>query len=240
MGLAALAAHAPDLIAPALAAAAGGYQRAAPAAAGAPIRIMPLGDSITFGTPHPAYGGYRHALWTLLGNDGFSVAFVGSQRSAFGAKGAIPDPANEGHPGWTIPQLKKGIDTNRWLETAAPDVILLHIGTNDIRYGYAAAAPGQLAALLDDILGRLPRAHVIVAQIIPFRSGPDQDHQSYNDAIPGIVAAKGRRVSLVDMQRVLAPSDYADGLHPNAGGYDKLARAWEAGLRAVLARSPAR
>lgn len=30
---------------------------------------------------------------------------------------------------------------------------------------------------------------------------------------------------------------YADGLHPNAGGYDKMARAWEPAIRAILSSS---
>jgi hypothetical protein len=96
--------------------------------------------------------------------------------------------------------MKSGIDSDGWLKTYQPDVILLHIGTNDIREGDAALAPGNLSALLDDILARLPQAHVIVVQIISFRRGPDQGHQSYNAAIPGIVASKGPRVSMVDMQ----------------------------------------
>ena len=106
------------------------------------------------------------------------------------------------------------------------------------RFAYveAASAPGNLSALLDDILARLPQTHVIVAQIIPFRRGPEQGHQSYNAAIPAIVASKGPRVSMVDMQTVLSSNDYADGLHPNAGGYDKMARAWETAIRAVVDR----
>jgi lysophospholipase L1-like esterase len=82
--------------------------------------------------------------------------------------------------------------------------------------------------------------HIIVAQIIPFRAGPDQLHQSYNDAIPGIVASKGPRVSMVDMQSILSPSDYAQGLHPNAGGYDKMARAWGRALRPVISAAAQR
>ena len=188
------------------------------------LKIMPLGDSITFGTPDRSYGGYRHTLGTLLTSDGYIIDFVGSQQSG---NNVIPDPDNEGHPGWTIAQIKNGIDANGWLGTYQPDIILLHIGTNDIHRGDAASAPGNLSALLDDILVRLPRAHVIVAQIIPFRLGPDKGHQSYNAAIPGIVASKGPRVSMVDMQSILSRGDYADDLHPNAGGYDKMARAWE-------------
>jgi lysophospholipase L1-like esterase len=198
-------------------------------------KIMPLGDSITWGTPNASYGGYRNLLGTLLTKDGYSFEFVGSRHSG---DGVIPSPNNEGHPGWTIRQIKQGIDSAGWLETYRPDIVLLHIGTNDLRprVGRAASAPGDLSILLDDILIRLPQAHIIVAQIIPFRPGPDSVHQSYNAAIPGIVASKGPRVSVVDMQNILvSPSDYADGLHPKAGGYDKMARVWEPGIRAVIA-----
>ena len=199
---------------------------------------MPLGDSITWGTPNPDYGGYRRLLGTLLTNDGYSFEFVGSRPS-----GDIPSPNNEGHPGWTIQQLKRGIDTLRWLETARPDLILLHIGTNDLRpsINQGASAPDHLSALLDDVLERLPQVRVIVAQIIPFAKGPDDGHRSYNAAIPNIVASKGPHVSRVDMQNVLSPpSDYSDGFHPKAGGYDKMARAWERAIRQVESvRDPA-
>ena len=203
----------------------------APFAHGSQVRIMPLGDSITFGSPDRDYGGYRHMLRTLLAGDGYAAAFVGSRESG---NGAIPSPANEGHPGWTIRQLKDGIDSNGWLETYRPDLILLHIGTNDLRQGGADAAPGNLSSLLDDILSRLPRTRVIVAQIIPFRHGSDAVHRAYNATIPGIAASKGPRVTVVDMQSILEPGDYADGLHPNAAGYDKMARAWEPAIRTAL------
>jgi len=36
------------------------------------------------------------------------------------------------------------------------------------------------------------------------------------------------------MQNILSKSDYADGLHPNANGYDKMARTWEPAIRTVL------
>lgn len=198
------------------------------------LKIMPLGDSITWGARDPSYGGYRRLLGKLLTDDGYSIRFVGSLHSG---KDVIPDSDNEGHPGWRIPQVKDGIDANGWLETYKPDIILLHIGTNDIHEGDAAAAPGNLSALLDDILARLPHTHIIVAQIIPFRRGPDRDHESYNAAIPGIAAAKGPRVSVVDMQNILTRDDYVDGLHPNASGYDKMARAWEGAIRAIVAGS---
>jgi lysophospholipase L1-like esterase len=200
------------------------------------IKIMSLGDSVPFGWPDTTYGGWQHLLPTLLTNDGYSFDFVGSQRNG---KGVIPYPDNEGHPGWTITELKDGIDSKGWLETYKPDIILLNIGGNDILKGDEAAAPGYLSGLLDDILKRLPQAHVIVAQLIHPRSGPSPEHQPYNAAIPGIVASEGARVSMVNLDNVLSSGDYAaDGIHPNSGGYDKLARAWEPAIRAVA--SPAR
>ncbi len=195
------------------------------------IKIMPLGDSITYGWPDTSYGGYRRLLGTMLINDGYSIEFVGSLQSGIGVR---PDPDNEGHYGWTIAQIHTGIDTKGWLETYQPDLILLHIGTNDLEKPDPASAPGKLSALLDDILQRLPHAHIIVAQIIPFRRGPDSVHQAYNAALPELVVGKGGRVSLVDMQTILVPTNYADAFHPNASGYDKMARAWEPALRAVI------
>src|SRR6516164_8764869 len=44
---------------------------AAPIEPGKPVKIMPLGDSITFGAPDPGYGGYRRLLATLLAADGY-------------------------------------------------------------------------------------------------------------------------------------------------------------------------
>jgi lysophospholipase L1-like esterase len=201
-------------------------------AAGATIKIMPLGDSITYGTPNPGYGGFRRVLGMLLAKDGYTIQFVGSQHNG---NEAVPDPNNEGHPGWTTAQIKHGIDANGWLETADPDIVLLHIGTNDIRLGGATLAPANLSALLDDILARAPRARVLVAQIIPARRGADAVHATYNEAVQRIVASKGPRAALVDMRKVLSPTDYADALHPNPGGYDKMARAWETALRPILA-----
>src|ERR1700690_1850095 len=52
------------------------------------VKIMPLGDSITFGTRDPSYGGYRHLLWTLLTNDGYKIYFVGSRK---GGNASTPD-----------------------------------------------------------------------------------------------------------------------------------------------------
>jgi len=200
-----------------------------------PIKIMPLGDSITYGDGILSYGGYRNLLGALLESDGVSFDFVGSQKSG---EESLADPDNEGHSGWRIANIREAIDTEGWLETYQPDLILLHIGTNDLletgpnheRYENLANITNTLSALLDDILTRLPNTHIIVAQIIRTRWGSDSNHVSYNAAIPGIVASKGNRVSLVDMQDILYKSDFVTLYHPNPKGYDKMAHAWESAI----------
>jgi len=194
------------------------------------LKIMPLGDSITYGDGDLGNGGYRNLLGTLLVNDGYMVDFVGSQKNG---EDVIPDPDNEGHPGWRILNIKQGIDTNNWLETYQPDIILLHIGSNDLRYGNGIYAPENLSTLLDDIIKRLPQTHIIVAQIIPTLWGMDSDHHSYNDAIPGVIAPKGVNVSMVDMRYILSKSDFITLYHPNTDGYNKMAYAWESAILAL-------
>lgn len=194
------------------------------------LKIMPLGDSITYGEGIVGYGGYRNLLGALLESDGYLFDFVGSQRSG---EDILLDADNEGHPGWRISNIKEAIDSERWLETYQPDVILLHIGSNDLRYGNSAYAPGNLSALLDDILTRLPEVRVIVAQIIRTRWGSDVKHRFYNDAIPGVVESKGSRVSVVDMRDVLSKNDFTTLYHPNPKGYDKMAHAWESAILAL-------
>ncbi|MFC6091969.1 GDSL-type esterase/lipase family protein [Saccharothrix lopnurensis] len=197
----------------------------APAAA---VRVMPLGDSITDGFNVP--GGYRVDLWQKFTAGGYAVDFVGS---AANGPSSLGDRDHEGHSGWTIAQ----IDTNitNWLRTYTPRTILLHIGTNDMYGGDPGGAPRRLSALVDKITAQAPDAHLFVATIVPLSSG-DQTVRTFNATIPDLVrrnADAGKKVHLVDMYRALTTADLADGVHPNAGGYSKMATTWYNALRAV-------
>lgn len=83
------------------------------------IRIMPMGDSITYDTyaddPRPPgmRTGYRQPLWLQFINDGYDVDFVGSQ---FAGQDATPafDPHNAGFPGITAAQLAILLTTGYW------------------------------------------------------------------------------------------------------------------------------
>jgi len=195
------------------------------------VRVMPLGDSITEGTQIP--GGYRTGLWQRVAGAGYRVDFVGTQ---FNGPAALGDHDHQGHPGWRIDQIDATIAG--WLRTAGPRTVLLHIGTNDILQNYnVSSAPSRLSALVDRITAAAPTADVFVATIIPLASANQEAAaRTFNAALPGIVQSKvnsGKRVHLVDMHAALTTADLIDGIHPTAGGYDKMAATWYAALRSV-------
>ncbi len=195
------------------------------------VRVMPLGDSITEGTQVP--GGYRIGLWQRLAAAGYRTDFVGSQ---FNGPAGLGDHDHEGHPGWRIDQVDAAV--TGWLTATRPRTVLLHLGTNDVLQNYnLAGAPARLSALIDHITAAAPDADVFVATIIPLASANQEAAgRALNAAIPGIVRSKvnaGRRVHLVDMHAALSTADLIDGVHPTAGGYDKMAATWFAALRAV-------
>lgn len=192
------------------------------------VRIMPLGDSITDGFNVP--GGYRTGIWQRAANIGRAVDFVGS---AFNGPANLGDHDHEGHSGWRIDELDANI--TGWLRNANPRTILLHIGTNDIGQNRDVAnAPARLSTLIDHIRVLAPNVELFVAQIVPTTDASNEAKtQAFNAALPGIVALKGPLTHLVDMHSALTAADLADGLHPNAGGYDKMAARWFTALQSV-------
>jgi lysophospholipase L1-like esterase len=192
------------------------------------VRVMPLGDSITDGYTVP--GGYRIGLWQRLANDGHPTDFVGSLSNG---PAALGDHDHEGHSGWRIDQLDT--DITGWIQQANPRTILLHIGTNDIGQNYDVGnAPARLSALIDRIRADAPQVQLFVAQIIPTADAAnEQKTQTFNAALPAIVAQKGPLTHLVDMHSAVTTADLADGLHPNATGYDKMAARWYSALQSV-------
>lgn len=205
---------------------------AATGAAPPPLRVMPLGDSITMGIGSATTSSYRVDLQDRLRRAGVRTDFVGSQHDG-GPPAADRD--HEGHSGWTIARIAAQVDG--WLAAARPDVVLLHAGTNDMRTEAAAVgAPGRLSALIDRITAAAPHADVFVAEITGTRSARAAAQQrrtdAYNARVPGIVAGKGPRVHLVDQSGVRG-IDIRDGLHPNDFGYAKMSWNWYRALAGV-------
>ena len=198
------------------------------AVTGRPTRIMPLGDSITWGVGSTTSSSYRADLWQrLVGGAGLAVDYVGS-----GQSGSLPDTDNEGHSGWRIEQITASIDG--WL-ASQPDVVLLHIGTNDMNQNFDVAnAPARLGTLLDHIHGTAPSAVVLVAQIVPaLDAAINARVNTYNAAVPSVLSSRPY-TRLVDLNSTLTSADLNDTLHPNDAGYTKMADLWYAALAGVL------
>jgi len=205
------------------------------------LLVLPLGDSITDGVP--TSDGYRGFLQTELAAAGIGVSWLGSRRSRAGA-----------HVGWSgfttdelLPRLRATLTRGR------PDVVLLHIGTNDLGLGVPIArAAANVDRLLEAIESRSraePTARpikVLVAKIIGRNlpgDGPDHELLAYNGLIARAFSARkaaGQAVELVDMHAAIDPTrDLHDALHPSEAGYRKIASAWAAAVRRCCGR-PAR
>jgi lysophospholipase L1-like esterase len=193
---------------------------------------MPLGDSITYGSSAGVC--YRGRLWDRMqALTGFRPDFVGSVDF-----GIVTDVNNEGHPGWEIANIADNIDA--WLALYQPDLVLLHIGTNDtVRNDDLANAPARLDALVEQILTGAPQATLALATII-LSGNPtvNQYVDTYNAAVRQLVATKqaeGKRVSLVDMNAAFLPSDLSsDQIHPTDAGYVHMGDIWFDGITSLL------
>lgn len=218
----------------------GGEPRTTPAAAevAAPpvLRIMPLGTSSTVGAGSLATAGFRMPLEALLTRDGIAYDMVGSQQS--GPPG-MADRDNEGHGGWTMARMQPQVAG--WVTRQRPDLVLLQVGTNDLLSG---VAPATVAQRLDTMITTIRAnscAGVIVAGVwAPLRNRPAA-RAEYARLAAAVVArhrSAGEPVTFVDTSTLLGPADIADGLHPDAAGYRKIAAMWEREIRAFVSVPP--
>ena len=176
----------------------------------APLRIMPVGDSITAGYTNATWSdpftfGYRGPLYTRLTNAGYDFQFVGSSAEPW--VGPWPPPPtvlgpdlrtlgqdnHRGYGGTVISQITNGsapgndgIVAN--LNADNPDIVLLMIGINDISYfgntGNPTEVEARLNTLVQTIVNTKPDIELIVAQIAPRSTGDNTDPVSqYNDYI---------------------------------------------------------
>lgn len=212
-----------------------------------PLKIMPLGDSITCGrrgNNDRGNGGYRTELWNKFIADGLKVEFVGSQSSG---PDSLGNKNHEGHSGWTIKQIAASV--NKWLATYQPDLILLMVGTNDTGSCSLKTMLIDLSALIDQITAHSPHTQLLVASIPPIHPSASPAIRSlrvvyFNTAIPDIIKSKatqGKKVDFVDMRSLTVNEltsslsvDLDNGLHPNAQGYRKIANFWHDAVFKVI------
>jgi lysophospholipase L1-like esterase len=202
------------------------------------VRILPAGDSITFGAlpvgDWRLMGGYRYPLSVSLAGAGYQVDFVG--------------PFANGPSGWGDSQHGGGVGyktsdllavMRQWVAGYRPRVVLLMIGTNDLQPGDVSttvARASQVGQLLDLIHDADPCIDTIVSDIpTPTTDGwPDAAH-AWNDAQDVQVATKAQAGYRVHPQSLDAPvSISSDTVHPDDEGYLAVAGRFRASLGTIL------
>ena len=224
-------------------------------------KILPLGDSITYGAgADPGDGGgYRDELFTRAVNDGKHITFVGSLKSGpTTLDGRTFPQGNEGHIGWVITQINSIATTAQTVSVSGtsyagalrdmPHIVLLLAGTNDEGYASSeAGASDRLGTLIDKIVAAVPDALLVVSSIYPFPGCKSTNYTPtqcaaavavYDAAIPGIVqqrAVKGAHVLFVDMSNMPSAGLSSDGVHPNiTTGYPWMGDNWYGVIRSYL------
>lgn len=205
---------------------------------GHPVRVMPLGDSITEGYRNDVT--WRWFLWQQLLDAGYEVDFVGSQQGAYRGRPKLRDfdQDHEGHWGWQADTVTRRVE--RWAREARPDVVLVHLGTNDL------ASRQRVSAVRDDlrrIVGTLrevnPSVTVLLAQLIPLVRR-ERLVASLNAEIATLAAEESTPASPIVVVDQFTRFDVRrhsdDGIHPNTIGQARMAARWYAALAPVLDR----
>ncbi|KAK2754571.1 hypothetical protein FQN54_006972 [Arachnomyces sp. PD_36] len=202
-----------------------------------PVKIMALGDSIT-GSP----GCWRALLWQQLQDAGITnTDFVGSLAGQ--GCGFTYDGENEGHGGFLATNIASENQLPAWLEGAQPDIVMMHLGTNDVWSNLGAdAIIDAFTTLVDQMRENNPAMTILVAQIIPM--SPDgcttcgEGVTELNDAVakwaPTLSTAESN-ITVVDCFTGFdTKTDTGDGVHPNDAGNEKLADSWYKPLAAAI------
>jgi hypothetical protein len=205
----------------------------------AQTRIMPLGDSIT--EAETGHASYRYWLWHELVDGGFDVDFVGTMN---GVRGGPPlyedfDQNHEGHWGWRADEVLAFIPT--WAAAAQPEVVLMHLGHNDLWQGQGVDSTiDDLSGIVGELRSVVPNITVLLAQVIPGSGAAFDEIPDLNAAIAqlaGQLDTPWSRVIAVDHWTGFDPTtDTYDGTHPNEVGERKVSRRWVSALVTVLGR----
>jgi hypothetical protein len=199
-----------------------------------PLRIMPIGDSITMATC------YRARLAEILDKKHKGdYDFVGTQKNG-GCN--IVDQDNEGHGGYLVTQHTSEFAS--WAAANKVDVMLLHFATNDC---WNSISPTKILAayttLVTEFRKKSPNAVFLAAQLIPLTpTGCDpcpNNVKTFNAAIPAWAAmtttAQSPVIVVDEWTGYDSATDNRDGVHPNdTTGSTKMAEKWDDALEPLF------
>ena len=157
------------------------------------IKIMPLGDSIT--EAQNEHASYRYWLWHQLRNANYDIDFVGSMSRAAPCCQDY-DWDHEGHWGWRTDEILSSI--NLWTSKYRPDIVLIHLGTNDIHQGQSVTSTrAELEQIIDQMRDVGSDVIILLAQIIPGDIRNKNQIWKFNKAVSTLGKEKNSMLSSV-------------------------------------------
>jgi lysophospholipase L1-like esterase len=141
---------------------------------------------------------------------------------------------HEGHWGWRADEVLVKIDG--WAEQAAPDIVLLHLGTNDIlQMQDNKDTVVELRQIILVLRKHNPRVEILLAQLIPLAgTTANVQVQKLNGLLPDMaqsITTDDSPVHIVNQYEGFdAFKDTNDGIHPNESGIVKMAQRWHEAL----------
>ncbi len=202
---------------------------------------MPLGDSITQALT--GHASFRYWLWHQLTDADYSVDFVGTMYGVYAGPPLYNDfdQDHEGHWAWRADQILER--TLEWALAGKPDIVLIHLGHNDLGQGQGVDSTiDDLAAIVGDFRIANPEITVLIAHVIPSTQPQFSEIPELNTEIAVLAAlldTPRSRVIAVDQWTGFDPvADTYDGTHPNEVGERKMADRWYEAIDGVLGPRP--
>ena len=216
-----------------------------PTCTGDPLRIMPVGDTITTGKFRSTSAGYRLPLYLALRNNGYNVTFVGSQTDG-------PPPPGFDHFHESYPSIENQHFANfltDYLTASEPDMLLIHTGTNNMNSepSFNAAIPDLQSAIDQAVTDGV--SDIFVAQIIGRECEPSEtgclERDARTDLYNTNIAISITNATIVNMNsgagliyEEFPNGDFQPGnqLHPVDSGYLKMATTWYNAITPTMSR----
>ncbi|KAJ5388039.1 carbohydrate esterase family 3 protein [Penicillium cosmopolitanum] len=195
---------------------------------------MPLGGSVTRGVGSSHGAGYRKPLLQLLKDQGINSCMVGSRKD-----GSIPNNEHEGWRGFRIDEIEK--KAKKSVKRLSPDIFMVNAGSNDcIQVFNTAEAGRRMSQMLDYLWLACPQSTILLSTLIP-NADPQVDSvvRDLNDQFHALTEKnkdEKKKILLVDMHSSEGPEahELVDGIHPDDGGYEKMAELWVRGIKETI------
>ncbi len=201
-----------------------------------PIRIMPVGDSITEGGK--SFSTYRVLLWEKLTAAGYAFEFIGSKKSD-SKQGPL---AHEGYGGKNAEFLS--VTAVTYFKTHPADIVLIHAGHN---YAADDRPVGKIIAATEKMITSFradnPNVTILLAQVITSGKLPKYSYiPELNDAIAKLAERMNTAAQRIILVNQADGFDWnkdtiADHVHPNESGAEKMAAKWFDALSKIMPKS---